>query len=131
MARPCPCGNRLTFEACCGPFVSGAAAPPTAVALMRSRYTAYGEGAVDYLVATTAEASRSLLDAPDLQAYCASLKLVRLEILSTEAGGPGDQAGHVTFRATLRLGGKKGTQTERSRFTREAGRWVYADGEPG
>jgi SEC-C motif-containing protein len=129
MARPCPCGRKLTFETCCGPRLSGAAPAPTAVDLMRSRFTAYGEGAVDYLIATTAPESRWTVDAGELTAYCAALRLMKLEILETQAGGAADDAGFVHFRATLRHRGEKFTQTERSRFRREAGAWVYVDGE--
>ena len=129
MARPCPCGRKLTFETCCGPRLSGAAPAPTAVDLMRSRFTAYGEGAVEYLIATTAPEMRAGLDAGELTAYCAALRLVKLEILERQAGGVDDDAGVVAFRATLRHRGEKFTQTERSRFRREAGAWLYVDGE--
>jgi SEC-C motif-containing protein len=130
MARPCPCGRKLTFETCCGPRLSGAVPAPTAVDLMRSRFTAYGEGAVAYLIATTAPETREALDAAELTAYCAALRLVKLEILETQAGAATDDAGFVTFRATLRHRGEKFTQTERSRFRREAGAWLYVDGDP-
>lgn len=129
MSKRCPCGTKLDLSACCGPYLSGAAAPPTAAALMRSRYTAYCEGAVDYLVDTTASDRRAGIDRADLTAYCASLRGVSLRITETTGGGPRDDAGFVTFEATLKSGNKKFTQRERSRFTREAGRWVYVDGE--
>lgn len=133
MARPCPCGRKLTYETCCGVFIvagaPGTPRPETAVALMRSRFTAYGEGAVDYLVATTAPENREFLDPVALAEYCRQLRLVKLEILETEAGGPTDEVGIVTFRATLRHAGRKFEQVERSRFRREAGAWVYVDGD--
>lgn len=128
MSRRCPCGNKLDFSACCGPYLSGAADPPTAAALMRSRYTAYLDGAVDYLISTTAPESRSALDRDSLAAYCATLRGVSLKILETTQGGPRDDTGHVTFEATLKSNNKKFVQRERSRFTREHGRWVYVDG---
>lgn len=96
---------------------------------MRSRFTAYGEGAVDYLVATTLESNREFLDPVALAEYCRQLRLVKLEVLGTEAGGAADDVGVVTFRATLRHAGRKFHQTERSRFRREAGDWVYVDGD--
>lgn len=93
---------------------------------MRSRYTAYGEGAVDYLVATSAGHLRPALDRGSLTEYCRALRLVKLEILKTEAGGASDEEGWVTFRATLRHDGQKQEQLERSWFVREHGAWVYA-----
>ncbi len=49
---PCPCGTELTYSNCCEMFIRGKQLPETAEGLMRSRYTAYLTGAVDYLVAT-------------------------------------------------------------------------------
>ena len=48
----CPCGSGKSYAACCGPLHAGAAIAPTAEALMRSRYSAYGLGLEPYLLAT-------------------------------------------------------------------------------
>jgi len=96
---------------------------------MRSRYTAYVQGAVEYVIATTAAAGRAGLDADELRAYCSGLRGVSLAVLGTLAGGPADATGEVRFAATLRHNGRKFVQRERSRFAREAGRWVYVDGD--
>ena len=50
----CPCGSGKDFDQCCGPYLSGRAEPPTAEALMRSRYVAYTRGDIDYIGRTTA-----------------------------------------------------------------------------
>ncbi|NEX16830.1 MAG: hypothetical protein C1943_09425 [Halochromatium sp.] len=52
MPTPCPCGSGKTLADCCGPFLDGTSAPATAEALMRSRYTAFTQSAVDYLRTT-------------------------------------------------------------------------------
>jgi len=96
---------------------------------MRSRYTAYGEGDVPYLIATTAGERRGEIDPAELANSCRALRLVKLEILETVAGGQEDTEGVVAFRATLRHAGRKFEQIERSRFCREGGRWVYLEGE--
>jgi SEC-C motif-containing protein len=129
MSRPCRCHSGRTFDACCGPYLSGAAAPATAEALMRSRYTAYVEGAVDYLLQTTAADKRAAIDRARLVDYCNGLRGLGLQILAAEHGGPDDETGTVTFEATLRLRGRKFVQRERSRFHREHGRWVYDSGD--
>lgn len=129
MPRRCPCGNKLDLDACCGPYLSGTLPAPTAAALMRSRYTAYLEGAVDYLITTTAPESRPTIDRAALAAYCRTLRGVSLRITETTGGGPRDDTGFVTFEATLKTDGRKFTQRERSRFTRHEGRWVYVDGD--
>lgn len=51
--KTCPCGSRKVFSQCCQPFHEGKALPPTAEALMRSRYSAYATKNVDYIVDTT------------------------------------------------------------------------------
>lgn len=96
---------------------------------MRSRYSAYIEGAVDYILATTAAAARAQVDRAALAAYCAGLRGVSLQIVETVDGGPDDAAGIVEFAATLKSDGRRFVQRERSRFAREDGRWVYVDGE--
>ncbi|MFM0874673.1 YchJ family metal-binding protein, partial [Klebsiella pneumoniae] len=53
MTQPsCPCGSGDPLDDCCGRYHQGHPAP-TAEALMRSRYSAYGLGLVDYLRDTT------------------------------------------------------------------------------
>ncbi|HNM44369.1 YchJ family metal-binding protein, partial [Plasticicumulans sp.] len=37
----CPCGSGRAFADCCSPYLAGSAEPPTAEALMRSRYSAF------------------------------------------------------------------------------------------
>jgi uncharacterized protein YchJ len=51
----CPCGSGLDLADCCGLWhkgLAGGVCAPTPEALMRSRYSAYVLGLVDYLVAT-------------------------------------------------------------------------------
>ena len=48
----CPCASGKAFADCCGRYLDGGAAAPTAEALMRSRYTAYTLQREDYLLAT-------------------------------------------------------------------------------
>lgn len=95
---------------------------------MRSRYAAYVEGAVDYLLETTSAARRPGIDHEQLIAYCRGLRGMSLTIVETRAGGPDDDTGEVVFEAALKSEGRRFVQRERSRFAREEGRWVYVDG---
>ena len=56
----CYCGNSLSFQDCCEPYIKGIKKAPTCEALMRSRYSAYATTEVDYLVATTHLTTRKL-----------------------------------------------------------------------
>jgi SEC-C motif domain protein len=129
MSRPCPCDSKLTFDRCCEPYLTGNKVPETAEKLMRSRFTAYSLARADYLAATTATAEREKLDVEELERYCRAVKCISLKVLGTQAGGPGDDTGEVTFHAKLLINGKRMLHWERSRFVREEGRWTYLDGE--
>src|SRR5690606_15936314 len=111
------------------PLLAGERPAETAEDLMRSRYTAYVEGAVDYVLETTCAAARATIDRAALADYCRGLRGMALTIGETVAGGPEDDHGVVVFAATLKSQGRRFVQRERSRFAREDGRWVYLDGE--
>lgn len=129
MSRLCPCTSKLSYDRCCQPFIEGKKAPETAALLMRSRFSAYALGKVDYLLKTTAAVERAKLDRAELIQYCRTIKCVSLKIVSTEQGGPGDETGTVKFHASLQVQGKRQLHIELSRFVREEGLWVYVDGD--
>ncbi|MEN8169749.1 MAG: YchJ family protein [Pseudomonadota bacterium] len=118
--QSCPCGSGNPLDDCCGRYHSGEVAP-TAEALMRSRYSAYGLKNSAYLRDTwhpstcPAELNISNDDTP----------WQRLVIITTEKGGAGEMDGVVEFAAFY----QGGQLHERSRFLREGERWYYLDGE--
>jgi SEC-C motif-containing protein len=120
----CPCLSGSVFAECCEPLISGERDAPTAVQLMRSRFTAYAIGARDYLLATWHPSTR-----PASLELDGSVRWYRLDVLRTERGGPLDRAGTVEFRAAYRAGSDRGELHETSRFTREGRRWYYVDGD--
>jgi len=123
----CPCGSERADSACCGPILAGTPAP-TALALMRSRYTAYVRGAVDYLVETHDATTRGATDRAAIAARARDTLWLGLEIVATERGGATDDDGVVEFIARGALRGVPFAQHERSRFRRVDGRWRYLDG---
>ncbi|WP_370155371.1 YchJ family protein [Ferrovibrio sp.] len=126
----CPCQSGQSFAACCGPILVGAPAP-TALALMRSRYTAYARGDVAHLARTLAPEHRAGFDAADILAGMRTTRWLGLEILDTVDGGADDSTGIVEFVARFQVQGQMRALRERSRFRRDAadGGWVYVDGE--
>ena len=120
-ADRCPCGTGLVFGECCARFLDGGANAPTAVQLMRSRYTAYVVGDVDYLLATWHPSTR-----PATLELDPGIAWRSLEIVRTERGGPLDREGVVEFAARYRADGRPGALREVSRFVRD-GRWLYVD----
>jgi len=122
-AKPssCPCGG-ADYVACCGRYHNGTPAPDAAV-LMRSRYSAYALKLETYLLATWHSSTRPA--ALDLAADHA--KWLGLEV-KKHLSGSADQA-TVEFVARYKIGGHAGRLHEVSRFVREDGKWLYADGE--
>lgn len=128
MSRPCPCTSKKPYDRCCGPFHSGKTTPETAELLMRSRFSAYALGKVDYLISTRPEAKRPEENREELAVYCQSVSCVGLKIIHKEKGGKADDTGVVTFHASLQANGRRTLHIETSTFARENGRWVYVDG---
>ncbi len=128
----CPCrrgsSSTLTLAQCCGPYLDGAPAPnPEAV--MRSRYTAYALGNIDYLHDTLAPEARHDFDRKSVSHWSKSSQWHGMEILSTEGGLPGDAEGFVEFTADFSTEGQRQTHRERSRFRFDAptGRWLFVE----
>jgi SEC-C motif-containing protein len=135
-AAACPCGG-TSFEACCGPFLAGEAIPPTAEALMRSRYTAYTLKNEDYLKATWHPSTRPQEPVTDENEKIQWLGLevksaLRLRQRKADLPEQPDRD-TVEFVARFRIGGRAQRLHEISNFVREAGadgvpRWFYLDG---
>ena len=119
----CYCGNSVSFQDCCEPYIKGIANAPTAEKLMRSRYSAFATGAADYLVNTTHISKRRLHNKKDILAWSQANKWLKLEVIaSTETT--------VTFKAYyLDENLKAQVHYEQSTFKLENGIWFYVDGE--
>ncbi|WP_370892818.1 YchJ family protein [Janibacter sp. GXQ6167] len=129
----CPCGSGTPFATCCEPWLDGGAAP-TAEALMRSRYTAYtllqrGDARAETYLARTwhpRTRPRAIESSP-------GLTWTGLTIHEVSGGESDADTGMVAFTARWTSGEgsarQRGELSERSRFARRAGRWVYVDAE--
>ena len=129
MHAACPCGSGDPFAGCCGPFLDGVQ-PDTAVALMRSRYTAYVRSAIDYLIETHDVSTRGEIDRAEITRWSRATEWLGLEILETVRGGTDDDEGIVEFVARGSSNGAPFDHRERSEFRRRDGRWFYVAGKP-
>jgi SEC-C motif-containing protein len=127
-SAPCPCGSGQSYGACCGLYLSNQAHAPTAEALMRSRYTAYTQGNVDYLIATHHPTQRTANQRAELANSIQSTTWLGLQVIETCQGQGDDQQGAVEFIAYYRAP-SLGQIHERSRFVKQRDRWLYVDGE--
>ena len=125
----CPCGSELDYASCCQPAISGTDPARTAEALMRSRYSAYALGEVDYLIATTHPDFRQRLSLDSLLEHHQNTRWLKLTIHEHSSGQPGDTQDTVRFSALFVEQGQYGRLIEHSNFKQENGRWYYCDGQ--
>ncbi|TFW21920.1 YchJ family protein [Duganella callida] len=131
----CPCGGP-SLATCCGPYIDGTAIPPSAEALMRSRYTAYVQHNEPYLLATWHASTRPtepiMSDDEKLQWLGLEVKSA-LRLRQRKADDADPDRDVVEFVARFKINGRAQRLHEVSNFVREpaAGgdpRWFYVDG---
>ena len=127
--KQCPCGSGKPFSCCCEPAINGNKPATTAEALMRSRYTAFALGSVDYLIATTAAENRQPEDAPIIAEQMRMTTWTGVKIIRSHNGGREDTIGTVEFTAYFDSEGQSAALQERSHFRQENSRWYYIDGD--
>lgn len=126
----CPCGSERNFQDCCEPYLTGKTHPPTAEALMRSRYTAFTRKDLSYIKKTLAHESLSDYDAAATKAWAEEAQFKGLRILSTEKGQPTDKTGTVEFVATFTQKDETLEHHEVSKFQKNGkGEWKFVSGE--
>ncbi len=125
----CPCGKGETKKQCCGPLLAGERQAETAEMLMRSRYTAYAEGNIDYILSTHDPKTVDEVDVKGAAQWSKQSKWLGMEIVSSEGGGADDTEGIVEFVANYELGGRKVRHHERAEFRKSGGRWFFVDGK--
>lgn len=121
----CPCCSGLAYKACCGPYHQGTPAP-TAIALMRSRYSAYARGLFDYIIRTTHPKNpryeKNLKKwAEEILHFSHETEFTKLEIV-----GFGED--WVEFTAHMKQGGSPILLKEKSQFAKIDGKWLYLSG---
>lgn len=119
----CFCDTGLLFENCCGLYLDTSQKAPSALALMRSRYSAYASHNADYLLETTYSSERKYYSKPEILRWAVSNKWQKLEILSFTENT-------VEFKAYfLDSNNKPQVHYEFSTFKFENGSWYYVDGK--
>lgn len=122
----CPCGLEVDVAECCLPVIRGTREAATAEELMRSRYTAFVLGEVDWILASHHPDTVSEIDREEVEAWSAGSDWMGLRIRDTSAGGAEDDEGVVRFRARYRVEGRVVDHVERARFIRDAdGAWKF------
>jgi SEC-C motif domain protein len=118
----CYCGSQTSFEMCCKPYIKGTLKPPTAEALMRSRYSAFATHEADYLVATTHTFTRKFHNKADILDWATSNQWMKLEVVKTTENTVEFKAFYLDNKAQLQM------HHELSNFKYENESWFYVDG---
>jgi len=119
----CYCGSGKTFDLCCNIYISGKEKAPTALALMKSRYSAYAAQQADYLLATTHSSERKYYSREEILKWAAANQWQKLEIISSTENT-------VKFKAYFKdQNGSNQVHYEFSTFKKEKDSWYYIDGK--
>ena len=123
ISNACPCGTTKTYDECCGVFHKGGK-PKTAEQLMRSRYSAYVVGNVEYIGKTNDPETGSDFDPVAAENWSKKSKWIGLEIVAASEN-------EVEFKARFIANGTEYTHHEVSLFRFDAtnAQWVYRDGK--
>jgi SEC-C motif domain protein len=122
----CPCCSGKNYTECCAPYHLGKE-PPNALALMRSRYSAYAKGNAEYIIRTTHRKNPYYLRDTELwkkeiQMFCRQTKFTGLDILSFEDE---KDIAYVTFTAHLEQNNQDVSFSEKSLFEKVDNHWRY------
>jgi SEC-C motif-containing protein len=125
----CPCGSGIDYNECCKPLIHDDKPAPTAEALLRSRYTAYTEADVDYIINTTHPDYRAQIDPNSTRDWAENSQWHQLEILNSMAGTVEDEAGEIEFIATYTQEGVSNKHHEKAQFRKTDGKWFFWDAQ--
>jgi SEC-C motif-containing protein len=109
-------------------FIEGKAIPQTPEQLMRSRYTAFTQANVEYIVQTMHEKACEDFDAENTRQWAKQVQWVGLEIIQAPAVTT-TQKGIVEFIASYRQQGQLQNIREVSEFMHDGERWYYTGGQ--
>ena len=133
----CACGLEQSYADCCQPYHLQAKPIESTEWCLRTRFTAFAYRLPLPIIATTHPENRDYQSDKakwarllDREGMFDSFDFVELSVGAAEDGAGADES-FLTFKATLRPrdGGEDQTFTERSRFLRSGGTWLYASGE--
>lgn len=121
----CPCLSQKKYVECCEPLHKGEKNAETAEELMRSRYAAFVQNEIDYVISTHHPETRETVDRKEIEEWSKNSDWKGLEILGTQNGEPSDEEGVVDFIARYEVDGEEVEHKERSLFKKADGSWFF------
>ncbi len=122
----CPCGAPDYLQ-CCGRFIENNQNPSTPEELMRSRYSAFARGAINYLRATMTGPAAKGFNMVDTLMWLQDVQWLALKVLDTRLKTP--LVGFVSFEAHYLYKGIPQAICEKSEFHKIENKWFYVDGK--
>ncbi len=96
---------------------------------MRSRYTAFVVGDIDYILDTHDPETVHQVERSSTETWSKQSEWLGLSILETALGGPSDYTGTVEFIAKYKIRGTTINHREVAQFRKHNGRWLFVDGK--
>lgn len=125
----CHCGKGESFESCCGPLIKGERKAKTAEELMRSRYSAFVEAEIDYIMKTHDPDTVGQIDRDGTLEWAKQSEWLGLDILDTENGNEEDSFGRVDFVTKYKIRGSTLEHRESATFRKNNDTWLFVDGQ--
>ena len=129
----CYCCSSKSLNHCCGPLLSGAQQAQTPEALMRSRYSAFCTGHIDYLIETTYPAARTKDDRSALNETITGTRWRGLKVIRSSDDGAKGQVEFCAFysdKQAQHASTAVAQLHELSDFELINKRWRYTRGKP-
>lgn len=120
----CPCGSNRLYQDCCGIYITGKALPDSPEKLMRSRYTAYSQANIDYIIKTMKGPAAKNFDRKEAETWAKTVIWRGLDVIQSWTKLP---YGWVEFVAHFSDREEKQSIHELSEFLLENGRWFYTN----
>jgi SEC-C motif-containing protein len=97
---------------------------------MRSRYSAYVEHEIDYIINTCVRRGKDDIDYKSTRDWSEQSNWLGFKIISVEKGGSTDTEGTVEFEASYMRDGLKDVHHEKAKFKKEeqGSQWLYDEG---
>ncbi len=124
----CICGSAKNSAQCCAQYIHGERVAPDAESLMRSRYMAYTQVNMEYILNTMRGQALANFDPQKAAEWAKQIKWLRLEVLNATPITATDHTAYVEFIAHYLFQGRREKLHEVSEFHRIDGRWYYIDG---
>ena len=86
MSNLCTCSSGIPYNDCCQSIHINPASAATALDLMKARYSAYTQGKIDFIVATTHPSKLAENNLEAMQAWADNAEWKALEILAATKG---------------------------------------------